>query len=172
MERKPMAFNMYHASVPVFIRGLRNLSGFLAKGHADAEARKIDFAVLIQSRMAPDMFPLARQVQIATDMVKNGAARLAGTEIPSYPDTETTHEELQARLQKTIEFLEGFKEAQFEGSESREVVLKFPHGEMSFSGADYLTGFVLPNLYFHSTAAFVILRHNGVQIGKRDFMGA
>jgi hypothetical protein len=167
----PMAFNMYHASVPVFIRGLQNLSKFLAKAHDNAATRKIDFAVLINARLAPDMHPLARQIQIATDMVKNGAARLAAADIPSYPDTETTYEELQARIAKTVAFLESFKEPQFEGSEDRQIVLKFPHGEMTFSGADYLTGFVLPNLYFHTTTTFAILRHNGVPLGKMDFMG-
>ncbi len=167
-----MAFNMYHASVPVFIRGLRNLSGFLAKAHADAATRKIDFSVLINSRLAPDMHPLSRQIQIASDTVKNGASRLAGTEAPSFPDTETTYEELQTRLQKTIDFLDSFKEAQFEGSETREIVLKFPGREMRFSGAGYLTGFALPNFYFHLTTAYAILRHNGAPIGKADFMGA
>jgi hypothetical protein len=163
---------MYHASIPVFIRGMRNLSGVLAKGHANAEARKIDFAVLIQARLAPDMHPLSKQIQIASDMVKNGAARLSGTEAPRFPDTETTYDELEARIEKTIAFLEGFTEAQFDGSDMREIVLKFPGREMTFSGADYLTGFVLPNLYFHTTTAFAILRHNGVPIGKMDFMGA
>ncbi len=166
-----MAFNMYHASIPVFVRVLRALSGVLAKGHANAESRKFDFAVLANARLAPDMHPLSRQIQIASDMVKNGAARLSGTEAPSYPDTETTYEELQARIAKTVDYLESFKEAQFEDSDTREIVLKFPNREMKFSGADYLTGFVLPNLYFHTTVAFSILRHNGVPIGKMDFMG-
>ena len=166
-----MAFNMYLASVPVFIRALRNLSGVLAKAHADSQARKIDFAVLINSRLAPDMHPLSRQIQIATDMVKNGAARLAAVEAPSFPDTETTYEDLQARLQKAIDFLDGLKDSQFDGCDTREIVLKFPGREMSFSGADYLTGFVLPNLYFHTTMAYAILRHNGAPIGKMDFMG-
>ncbi len=166
-----MAFNMYHASVPGFIRALRNLSGVLAKAHADAETRKIDFAVLMNDRLAPDMHPLVRQVQIASDMVKNGAARLAGADIPSYPDTETTYDELQARIGKTIDYLEGFEEQQFEGSEDRQITLKFPTGEINLSGADYLTGFVLPNVYFHTTTAYAILRHNGVPLGKRDFTG-
>jgi hypothetical protein len=166
-----MAFNMYHASVPVFIRCLRNLSGFLAKAHDNALTRKIDFSVLMNARLAPDMLPLSRQIQIATDMVKNGAARLAGAEMPSFPDTETTYEELQARIAKTVEFLETFKEPQFAGSEDRSIVLKFPTREMSFSGAEYLTGFVLPNLYFHTTTTYAILRHNGAPLGKMDFMG-
>ena len=167
-----MAFNMYTASIPVFIHGMRSLSGVLAKAHADAAARKIDFAVLIGSRLAPDMHPLSKQIQIASDMVKNGAARLSGTEAPSFPDTETTYEDFQARIEKTIAFLGGLGEGQFEGSESREIVLKFPGREMKFSGAGYLTSFVLPNMYFHLTTAFAILRHNGAPIGKADFMGA
>ena len=167
-----MAFNMYHASAPVFIRALQNLSKVLAKAHDNAATRNIAFAVLAESRLAPDMHPLMRQVQIASDMVKNGAARLAGTDIPSFPDTETTYEELQARIAKTVTFLEGFSEPQFDGSENREIVLKFPGREITLTGADYLTLFVLPNLYFHTTTAYAILRHNGVPLGKMDFMGA
>ncbi len=166
-----MSISMYQISIPVFIRGLRALGGYLDKGRADAEARKFTPDVLLQARLAPDMHPLVRQVQIATDMVKNGAARLAGMEPPSYPDTESSFEELQARIAKTIAFLEGITEAQLDGSETRQITLKFPGQEMSFSGADYLTGFVLPNLYFHMTTTYSILRHNGVQIGKRNFMG-
>jgi YD repeat-containing protein len=167
-----MAFSIYQASIPVFIHGLRNLSSFLGKAHADAQTRKIDFSVLANARLAPDMFPLSRQIQIASDMVKNGAGRLAGIELPSFPDTETTYDELQARIEKTIAFLGTIKESQLEGAESRDILLKFPGREISFSGADYLSLFVLPNFYFHLTAAYAILRHNGVQIGKMDFMGA
>jgi hypothetical protein len=163
---------MYQASIPVFIRGLRNLGSVLDKGHADAEARKFDPAVLIAARLAPDMFPLCRQVQIATDMVKNGAARLAGIEAPSDPDTESSFAELQARLAKTIAFLGGITEVQIAGSETRDIHLKFPGRELHFTGADYLTVFVLPNFYFHATTAYAILRHNGVAIGKMDFIGA
>ncbi len=166
-----MPVSMYQISIPVFVRGLRALSGYLDKGRADAEARKFAPDVLVQARLAPDMHPLSRQVQIASDMVKNGAARLAGLEPPSYPDTESNFEELQARIAKTIAFLEGITEAQLDGCETRQITLKFPGQEMTFSGADYLIGFVLPNLYFHMTTAYDILRHNGVQIGKRDFMG-
>ena len=166
-----MAFSMYQASVPAFIRGLRALAGVLEKGRADAEARKIAPEVYIDARLAPDMHKLSRQVQIASDMVKNGAARLAGQEPPSFPDTESTFPELQDRIAKTITFLETISEQQLEGSETRQITLKFPGQEMTFTGADYLTGFVLPNLYFHTTTAYNILRHNGVQIGKRDFMG-
>ena len=127
--------------------------------------------ILVDARLAPDMHKLSRQVQIASDMVKNGAARLAGLEPPAMPDTETTFEELQERISKTISYLESVTEAQLEGCESRQITLKFPGQEITFSGAEYLTGFVLPNLYFHVATAYNILRHNGVQIGKRDFMG-
>ena len=166
-----MPVSMHQISIPVFIRGMRALGGYLEKGRADAEARKFAPDVLLQARLAPDMHPLLRQVQIASDMVKNGASRLAGLEPPSFPDTETSFDELQARIAKTIAFLEGITEAQLDGSETRQITLKFPGQEMQFSGADYLAGFVLPNLYFHMTIAYSILRHNGVQIGKRDFMG-
>ena len=166
-----MSLTMYQMSVPVFTRGLRALAAYLEKGRADAESRKITPAVLVQSRLAPDMHPLSRQVQISSDMVKNGAARLAGQEPPSFPDTETTFEELQARVAATIAFLEGLDQARFTDSETRQITLKFPGQEMTFSGADYLAFFVLPNLYFHLTTAYAILRHNGVPLGKRDFMG-
>ena len=166
-----MPVSMYQCSIPVFIRGMRALGLYLEKGRADAETRKFAPEILFDARLAPDMHKLSRQVQVASDMVKNGAARLAGMEPPSYPDTESNFEELQARLAKTISFLEGITEVQLEGSETRQITLKFPGQEMTFSGADYLTGFVLPNLYFHMATAYNILRHNGVQIGKRDFMG-
>ncbi len=164
--------SMYNASVPVFIRGLQNLGGLLEKGRADAEARKFAPSVLLESRLAPDMHPLTRQVQIASDMVKLGAARLADIMPPSFPDTETSFEELQARIAKTIAFLEGVTEGLLEGSATRRITLKFPGREMEFAGADYLNLFVLPNFYFHLTTAYNILRHNGVAIGKRDFIGA
>ncbi len=167
-----MAFTLYQASLPVFIATLRNLGALLEKGAADADARKYAPEVLIEARLAPDMHKLSRQVQIASDMVKNGAARLAGIEAPSFADTESNFAELQARIDRTIAFLETIRENQLEGAETREIVLKFPGREMRFSGAEYLTRFVLPNLYFHVTTAYNILRHNGVAIGKRDFMGA
>ena len=167
-----MPLSMYQASIPAFTRGLHALSACLDKGRADAEARKIDLTVLVNARLAPDMYPLSRQVQIASDMVKNAGARLAGIEAPSYPDTETTFDELHARIEKTAAFLAGIDEAQFDGSESKNIVLKFPGREMQFSGADYLAMFVLPNFYFHLTTAYAILRHNGVPLGKMDFMGA
>ena len=166
-----MSLSMYQASGPVFIRALENLSAILKKGEASAQARSIDPSVFINSRLAPDMLPLARQIHIATDGVKGAAARLTGTEIPSYTDDETTFEELQARIAKTVAFLKTVPEAGFEGSDTRPVILKLRNGEREFTGASYLQGFVIPNLYFHVTAAYLILRHNGVDLGKPDFLG-
>ncbi len=166
-----MSLSMYQASIPVFVRMLGNLQAILDKGLADAEARKIDPAVFVAARLAPDMHPLSRQVQIACDMAKGGAARLAGVEPPSMPDTETDFAELKARIAKTVDYVKGFKADQIDGSEERPVVLKFPGGEMNLTGQEYLIGFVLPNLYFHVTAAYAILRHNGVTVGKMDFIG-
>ena len=167
-----MAISIYDASVPTLIRGLGNLSAVLGKGAAFAEARKIEPAVLIGARLAPDMHPLSRQVQIASDSAKGGPARLAGAEVPSFPDTETTFAELQARIVKTIDFLQTLKPESFEGAEARTITLPNPSGEMKFSGQEFLFGFVLPNFFFHTTTAYAILRHNGVEIGKMDFLGA
>lgn len=167
-----MALTMYAASVPTLIRGLGNLSGLLGKGLASAEAREIDPAVLIAARLAPDMHPLSRQVQIASDSAKGAAARLAGAEVPSFPDTETTFAQLQARVSRTIDYLQTLKAEQFEGAEARTITLPSPGGEMKFSGQDFLFGFALPNFFFHVTIAHAILRHNGVPIGKMDYLGA
>jgi uncharacterized protein len=166
-----MTISMYSASIPVFILALTNLSDVLSKGEKHAEAKKFDPTVLINGRLAPDMFPLSRQVQIATDIVKGGAARLAGVELPSFPDTETTFSELQARIQKTIDFLKTLTSAQIDGTEEKPIALKVGGRDMSFKGLTYLLTFVLPNLYFHSTVAYSILRHNGVDVGKADFLG-
>ena len=166
-----MPLSMHQASVPVFVRMLGALSAILTKAEADAVARKIDPSVFVNARLAPDMFALARQVQIATDGVKGGVSRLAGVEIPSYPDTETSFEELQARIAKTVAYLESFTPDQIDGSEDRAVTMKLPGGELEFKGADYLLNFVLPNFYFHLTTAYAILRQNGVAVGKRDFLG-
>jgi len=166
-----MPLSMYQASTPVFVRMLGNLSAILAKGAAYAEAKKIDPAVLINARLAADMFPLARQVQIASDGVKGCAARLAGIEIPSYPDTETSFPELQARIAKTVAFIQSIGAAQIDGSEERAVTLKIRDKEINFKGQAYLLNFVLPNLYFHVTTAYAIMRHNGVDVGKMDFLG-
>jgi hypothetical protein len=162
---------MYDASVPVLIRGLGNLSALLEKGLASAEARKIDPAVLVSARLAPDMHPLKNQVQIASDSAKGAASRLAGVDNPSWPDTETTFPELQARIKQTIDYLQTFKPEQFEGSETKTVTLPSPGGDMKFTGQEFLFGFVLPNFFFHVTTAHAILRHNGVPIGKMDYLG-
>jgi hypothetical protein len=166
-----MSVSMYEASVPVCVRVLHNLSAILDKAVADAEARKIDPQVFLSARLAPDMYPLTRQVQTVSDMAKGGVARLAGVEPPSFPDVETTFPELKERIVKTIDFVNSLAADQIDGSEDRAITLKFPGGEMTFKGRDYLFGFVLPNLYFHASAAYAILRHNGVNIGKRDFLG-
>ncbi|MDH5487669.1 MAG: DUF1993 domain-containing protein [Gammaproteobacteria bacterium] len=166
-----MTISMYRASVPVFIHMLSNLSAILDKGAAYAELKKIDPAVLINSRLFPDMFALNRQVQIATDVTKGCAARLAGQEPPSYADTETTFPELKARIDKTIAFLKTFKPEQIDSSEEKTVSLRVGGKPMTFLGLTYLQHYVLPNLYFHTTTAYGILRHNGVEIGKKDFLG-
>ncbi|BAN49222.1 DUF1993 family protein [Metapseudomonas resinovorans] len=166
-----MSLSMYEASIPVLARMLGNLSNILKKAEANAQARGIDPKVFIDSRLAPDMYPLARQVQVVSDMAKGCAARLAGVDVPSWADTESTFEELQARIAKTQAFLKGIDAAQLDGSEDRTVVLKMRSGDLSFRGRDYLLGFALPNFYFHLTAAYAILRHNGVDVGKMDFLG-
>jgi hypothetical protein len=166
-----MKISMYQASAPRFANTLRNLSAILDKAQAHAEARKIEPLVLTQSRLAPDMFALARQVQIACDSAKGAVARLAGVEIPKHEDTEQTFAELKARIAKTVEFVESLKPAQIDGAEEREVVLKLRGQEVKFNGLQYLLGYAYPNFYFHVTTAYNILRHNGVEIGKRDYIG-
>ena len=166
-----MPLSMYQATIPVLVRGLNNLSAILDKAEGHAAASNIDPAVFIEGRLAPDMYPLARQVQIASDMAKGCAARLAGVEVPSWEDTESTFDELQARIAKTLDFIKGIDAAKLEGSETRTVVLKMRSGELSFSGRDYLLGFAMPNFYFHVTAAYAILRYNGVDVGKMDYLG-
>ena len=166
-----MSLPIYQASIPVFIRQLQNFAAVLRKAEDDAAARKIDAAVFPNSRLAPDMFPLIRQVQIATDGVKGCGARLAGVPVPSFADTETTFAELQARIAKTVEFLTSLDAASFEGAETRIIQLKVGGHELAFTGSDYLLNFVIPNFYFHFGMAYAILRHNGVAIGKMDFLG-
>lgn len=167
-----MSLSMYQASVPVFVRLLGNLSDILTKAEAHAAAKNIDPSVFITARLAPDMFPLSRQIQIAADAAKSGAALLAGVEVPSYADTETTFAELQARIAKTIAFVQTVTAEQIDGSEDRTITLKRRDKETVFQGQPYLLTYVLPNLYFHITTAYAILRHNGVEIGKRDYLGA
>ena len=166
-----MSISMYQSSVPVCVRMLSNLSAILKKAEAYAAAKKIDPSVLINARLAPDMFPLSRQIQIATDVTKGGAARLAGVDVPSYEDKEATFPELQERIQKTITFIQSIKPAQIDGSEEREINLKVGD-EMNFLGLPYLLTFVMPNVYFHVTTAYAILRHNGLDVGKMDYLGS
>ncbi|MBT3812846.1 MAG: DUF1993 domain-containing protein [Gammaproteobacteria bacterium] len=166
-----MSLTMYQASIPSFLRMLGNLSAILDKAVAHAEAKKIDPSIFVNARLAPDMFPLSRQIQIATDMVKGCAARLAGIDVPSYEDNETTFAELQARITKTKEFLQSVSASQIEGSEDRQITVKFGSRELSFLGQGYLFDFVIPNFHFHLTTTYTILRHNGVEIGKKDYTG-
>jgi hypothetical protein len=162
---------MYLASVPPIIRSLINLRSILEKAVTYAEAKKIDPSVLINARLYPDMLPLSRQVQIATDVAKGAVSRLAGLEPPKYEDNESTFPELLARLDKTIALLESFKPEQMDGSEDKTIMLPMHERTVTFKGLPYLLDFVLPNVYFHVTTAYAILRHNGVEIGKKDFLG-
>ncbi|HET7203819.1 MAG TPA: DUF1993 domain-containing protein [Steroidobacteraceae bacterium] len=164
--------SMYRASVPVLARALRNLAGVLRKAEAHAAERKLDPSVLLGSRLAPDMFPLTRQVQIATDMAKGCVARLAGVEVPSYADDETAFAQLLARIDRTVAFIESLTPAQIDGTEAKAVTLKMRTGELTFEGLPYLLEYVYPNVYFHCTTAYAILRHCGVDLGKKDFLGA
>lgn len=166
-----MSLSIYETSVPVLIRALGVLSDLLDKGEAHARAQDLDPAELTQARLAPDMLPLARQIHIATDGAKGAGARLAGVEIPSYPDTETTFPELRARIARTIDFLKDLDPAAFTGAEDRQVELKVGGSTIPFSGRDFLLTFALPNFFFHIVTAYDILRHKGVAIGKRDYLG-
>jgi hypothetical protein len=166
-----MTLSMYQASVPVFSQGLKGLGGVLAKAQAHVAAKAIDPEALLRARLYPDMFPLTRQVQIAADFAKGCVARLAGAEVPTWPDDETTFEALAARVARTSDFITGFDAAQIDGSEDRDITL-VRRGETSVvKGQAYLLGQAAPNFYFHLTTAYAILRHNGVEVGKRDFLG-
>ncbi|MDX1975562.1 MAG: DUF1993 domain-containing protein [Rickettsiales bacterium] len=166
-----MSLSMYQASVASCIHTLNNLSAILGKAAAYAEEKKIDPTVLVNARLAPDMFPLSRQVQIASDIAKGGAARLAGIEVPSYEDNEKTLSDLQARIAKTVAFLQSINANQIDGSETRDITLTVGGKSLAFKGQDYLLNFVLPNVYFHVTTSYAILRHNGLNIGKKDYLG-
>jgi hypothetical protein len=163
---------MYEVSVPVFLRGLGNLSAILDKAETHAEAKKIEPSVLLAARLYPDMFPLTRQVQIACDFAKGTVARLAGQEPPKWDDNEASFADLKARVSRTIEFVQGFKAAQLSGAEEREVQMKIRDQTLNFKGQPYLLNMALPNFYFHTVTAYDILRHSGVELGKRDFIGA
>ena len=166
-----MALTMYQASVPVFLHFLGALRAVLAKAEAQAQAMKVEPAVLLQARLYPNMFPLTRQVQIAADFAKGAPARLAGLEPPPYPDTETTFAELLARLDRTTAFLKTLPAAAIDGQEERTIELKVGGQPLTFKGLPYLLNFALPNFFFHATTAYAILRHNGIDLGKGDFMG-
>lgn len=166
-----MAITIYDQLVPVFSHMLSSLDKVLTKAEADAAARKIDLEVFVNARLAPDMLPLTRQIQIMTDQAKGGASRLAGKESPKFADDEKTFADLHARIAKTLAHLKTFKPSDFEGAETRDIELKFPNATLKFTGKDYFLSFVIPNFYFHYTTAYAILRHNGVPIGKGDFLG-
>ena len=166
-----MTISMYQACVPPLIHSLSNLAAILEKGAAHAEAKKIDPSVLIGTRLYPDMFPLSRQVQIASDVARRGAARLAEVEAPKIEDNETTFPELIARLQQTTSYLETLTPNMIDGSEEKSISLPVGKDTMTFKGMPYLLYFVLPNVYFHVTTAYDILRHCGVELGKMDFLG-
>ncbi len=168
-----MSISLYAASVPVFKQLLTALGDVLKKAEDHAAARNIEPSVLLQSRLYPDMFPLTRQVQIAVDFAKGVSARLAGVEVPSFPDTEQSFADLQALLAKVLGFIDGLSAAQIDGQEEREIVLRpGTPKEKKLSGQAYLLHYGLPQFFFHVTTAYDILRHNGVEVGKRDFMGA
>ncbi|MGY0619314.1 MULTISPECIES: DUF1993 domain-containing protein [unclassified Lysobacter] len=168
-----MTISMHAASVPVFKQMLGSLAAILEKAEAHASQRKIDPAVLLQARLFPDMLPLVRQVQIACDFAKGVTARLAGAEVPVYDDNEQSIDQLRALLERTIVFVDSFDAARFDGSETREIVTRPGTAkERRFSGQDYLLTYGLPQFFFHVTTAYALLRHNGLEIGKRDYMGA
>ena len=166
-----MAISMYSASVPVLTRMLGNMLTWLDKAQAHAEARKFDVNNFLGARLAPDMLPFSRQIQIASDNAKGPVARLAGVENPKYEDNEATFDDLRERLRKTIEFVKSVPAEKFEGAETREIVLPLRGGERRFDGETYLKHFALPNFFFHCTTAYALLRHGGVELGKTDFLG-
>jgi uncharacterized protein len=167
-----MSISMHTASVPVFTQMLGSLSALLHKAESHAEQRKIDADALLQARLFPDMFPLRRQVQIACDFARGVSARLAGVEVPSFPDTEKTFAELQALIERTLSFIGGLSLSQFDKSESREIITRpGTPKERRFNGQAYLLSYGLPQFFFHVTTAYALLRHNGVELGKGDYMG-
>jgi hypothetical protein len=163
--------SVYNATIPPLKHALSNLAAILKKGEEYADAKKVDHQVVLNSRLFVDMYPLTRQVQIATDMSKGAGARLAAIEIPKYEDNETSFAELQARIAKTIAFLDSITPAQLESAETRDITITIRKTDIKFSGQDYLLKWVMPNVYFHVTTAYNILRHNGVELSKQDFLG-
>jgi hypothetical protein len=166
-----MAMSMYQASVPVFVRMLTSLKAILTKASAYAQARKIDEAALLDARLFPDMFPLTRQVQIASDFARGTAARLAGKEPPAFEDTEKTFGELIARIDRSLDYIRAIAAREIEGSEAREIVRPVRGEPKKFTGINYLIQYALPNFFFHTTTAYAILRHYGLEIGKGDYIG-
>lgn len=166
-----MSLSMHSISVPAFVRIFSAMQAWFDKAQAHADTRKFDSSNYLGLRLAPDMLPLSKQVQIATDMAKGCVARLAGQEVPRWPDDETSVPELQARLAKAAAYVQGFEPAHFEGSAGREIVLPMRSGELRMLGQPYVLEFVLPNVYFHATTTYALLRHAGVELGKRDFLG-
>ena len=166
-----MTISMYQASVPRLVNALNNLSNILDKAQAHADAKKIDPAVLTQFRLFPDMLNFARQIQIASDTAKGVVARLAGVESPVYEDNEQSFAELKARIAKTVAYIQSFKPEQIDGTEDKDIVTKRGDKETHYKGMQFLLGHAIPNIYFHTTTAYNILRHNGVEIGKRDYLG-
>jgi hypothetical protein len=167
-----MALSMHSASVPVFVRMLGNLVGWLDKAEAHAREKKFEPAVYLGARLAPDMLPLSTQVQIACDAAKFCVARLAGVEAPAFADDEKTLDELRQRVRKTIDYLQSVPAAQIDGSDAREISVPRRAGAITMTGEAYLKSFALPNFFFHVTTTYALLRHNGVELGKADFLGA
>jgi hypothetical protein len=166
-----MSVSLYDLSIPVFSLSLNNLSAILDKAAVHADAKKVDPKALPAARLIVDMLPLSAQIQIACDTAKGAAARLAGIPVPKHADTEATIDELKARVAKTLDFIKSVKPEQLQGAESREIILEFPQSTLKFTGLTYLANFVLPNFFFHVTMAYALLRKNGVDVGKRDFLG-
>lgn len=166
-----MTLSLYDLSVPVFVQTLSALAEILKKAEAHADAKKIDHSVFLNARLAPDMFALARQVQLATDFAKGGSARIAGVDVPSYADTEATFAELHGRIEKTLAFIGSIPKEKFVGAESRDIVVPMRPEPKTFNALTYLRHGALPNFFFHAATSYDILRHNGVEVGKRDFLG-
>jgi hypothetical protein len=166
-----MKISMYSMSVEQLVPILTNLSALLDKGLAHADTKDFDPSILANARLAPDMFPLTRQIQIACDMAKGGVARLAGQEPPRFEDNEKTIEELKARIEKTLDYIKGIPASAFEGSEDRDIKIPLRDRALDMKGLPFLRGWVLPNFYFHVVTTYALLRHNGVEIGKREFLG-
>jgi hypothetical protein len=166
-----MSITMHSASVPVFVRMLGNLTGWLDKAEAHAQAKKFDPAVYLGARLAPDMLPFPRQIQIACDAIKFGVARLAGVEAPKFEDDEASLADLRTRIRKTLDFVQSVPAARIDGTEDKDIVVPRRDGSMTLKGEAYLKQFVLPNFFFHVTTAYALLRHYGVELGKSDYLG-